>query len=138
MVVIDEEDLPESTQSLKGGKKLNQEAYKERTWKQLAYESGLIIWDGLGFFGFDETKLPRLTRGGKYYYTDKCTSIKWVLGSIAAFVVIVAVIASQVKNLGMVKSQSIQLKSQGSYSFNITEQMHMVAAIYFWMDKLMP
>ncbi len=59
-----------------------------------------MIWDGLGFFGFDDTKLARLNKNGHYAFTDKCTSFKWVTASIASITVIIAVIASQAKNLG--------------------------------------
>ena len=52
--------------------------------------------------------------------------------------IVIAIILSQVKNLGTVKSQEIQLMSQAGYSFNISQQMHFVGAVYFWMEELMP
>ena len=63
-----------------------------------------MIWDGLGFFGFDDTKLARLNKNGQYAFTDKCTSFKWLAKTILAMVIIIAVITSQTKNLGEVKS----------------------------------
>ena len=82
-----------------------------------------MIWDGLGFFGFDDTKLARLNKNGKYYFTDKLTSFKWLGKTILSLGIVIAVIASQVKNLGQVKSQSIQLMSSSSYSYNISESI---------------
>ena len=63
-----------------------------------------MIWDGLPFFGFDDTKLARLNNNGSYKFTDKCTSFKWVLFTLTSFGVVIAIISSQVKHLGTVKS----------------------------------
>ena len=68
-----------------------------------------MIWDGLPFFGFDDTKLARLNNNGLYKFTDKCTSFKWMIGSLGTFVVVIVIIASQLKYLGTVKNQSIEL-----------------------------
>ena len=53
-----------------------------------------MIWDGLPFFGFDDTKLARLNKNGKYEFTDKFTSLKWVFGTVASMAIVIAVIAS--------------------------------------------
>ena len=37
-------------------------------------EIALIMWDGLGFFGFDDRKIPRL-EGKPVRYRDKFTSV---------------------------------------------------------------
>ena len=113
IVVIDEEDNPLQVSTVKDqDQKVDEEGSPQRkTSESLAYDSALMIWDGLPFFGFDETKLARLTKNGKYAFTDKCTSIQWILGTIASLGLFIAVIISQAKNLGQVKGQSIQLKS---------------------------
>lgn len=80
-----------------------------------------MVWDGLPFFGFDDTKLARLNKNGHYEFTDKCTSFKWMAFTLGSFSIAIAIIASQVKNIGTIKSQEIQLMSNAGYSFNISE-----------------
>jgi hypothetical protein len=53
-----------------------------------------MIWDGLPFFGFDDTKLARLNNNGKYKLTDKCTSLKWMAATLSSMAVVIAVISS--------------------------------------------
>jgi hypothetical protein len=59
-----------------------------------------MVWDGLPFFGFDDTKLARLNKNGEYAFCDKCTSFKWMAFTITTFGVVIAIISSQAKNLG--------------------------------------
>jgi hypothetical protein len=40
----------------------------------------LILWDGMGFFGFDDTKLARL-RGVPLTFMSKFTSLRWTIMS---------------------------------------------------------
>ena len=51
------------------------------------------MWDGMGFFGFDDRKLPRL-EGKTVKYQDKFTSIKetplMTIGLIVAIIIIVS------------------------------------------------
>ena len=53
-----------------------------------------MVWDGLPFFGFDDTKLARLNNNGQYKFTDKCTSFKWMAFTIGTFGVVIAIILS--------------------------------------------
>ena len=59
----------------------------------------LMMWDGLGFFGFSDTKLPRL-KGKKVTW---CTPFKsWVNTPflIIGLVVMALIIVMEVDNLG--------------------------------------
>jgi hypothetical protein len=50
-----------------------------------------MIWDGLGFFGFDDTKLDRL-KGKPLDFCTKFYSVKWVITSFLAIIVIIIVL----------------------------------------------
>jgi hypothetical protein len=67
------------------------------------YEYCLMLWDGLGFFGFDDTKLERL-RGAPVTFFSKFSSIKWTIFTIIAWVVIITVIFTELGSLGKVKT----------------------------------
>ena len=41
--------------------------------KDMMYDYSLMVWDGLGFFGFDEAKLDRY-RGKPVTFWNKCKS----------------------------------------------------------------
>ena len=51
---------------------------KKQTFWAFIQEYVLLLWDGLGFFGFDETKLDRL-KGSKVDFLTKFKSKKWIL-----------------------------------------------------------
>ena len=55
------------------------------------YDYTLLLWDGLGFFGFDDTKLERI-KGKPVKFTDKCTSMKWVLMTLISLVVLIFIV----------------------------------------------
>ena len=57
---------------------------------------------------------------------------------IALITIIVYVLSVNFNKLDTVKSQGVQLRSQYTYEFNITEQMKYVGAVYFWTEKLFP
>jgi hypothetical protein len=76
---------------------------KEETNKQLLYEYSLLLWDGLGFFGFDDTKLDRLN-GKPVTFTSKFSSYKWIVMTVTAWVVVLAVLLTELGSLGTLKS----------------------------------
>lgn len=79
-----------------------------------------MLWDGLGFFGFDDTKLSRV-KGNPVKFTDKCTSKTWIITTLITFVVGIYIVIGQIENLNQVKSQTISLMSNFEYSYNISE-----------------
>jgi len=59
----------------------------------------MMMWDGLGFFGFSDTKLPRL-RGKKVTLLTPYLSWKRTPIMFITFVVMVYIIISEAHNLG--------------------------------------
>ena len=77
-----------------GKKKLtNWETFKAYLW---------LMWDGLVFFGFDDTKLARLN-GKRTSVFDKFRNKKWVLSSIMVLIIVVYVIFMEISKLGEIK-----------------------------------
>ena len=73
-----------------------------------------MMWDGLGFFGFSDTKLGRL-QGKKVNW---CTPfLSWFNTPllIIGLTVMMVIIISEVDNLGKQKSQTIDLKQDEMY-----------------------
>ena len=52
-----------------------------------------MLWDGLDFFGFDDTKLARLN-GAKTSYLDKFKNKKWIVMTFTVIAVTCYVFAS--------------------------------------------
>ena len=67
-----------------------------------------MLWDGLGFFGFDDTKLARLN-GAKTSFMDKFKNRNWLMSSLIGASIISYVILSSVSKLGTIKMQKIEL-----------------------------
>ena len=63
-----------------------------------------LLWDGLGFFGFSDTKLNRL-KGIKPRWYDRFLSKRWVAFNITSLVLVTYVLIEQLKILGNIKSQ---------------------------------
>jgi hypothetical protein len=57
-------------------------------------EIALIMWDGLGFFGFDDRKIARL-EGKPVRYRDKFTSMQETPLMIIGLIVAVIIIAGE-------------------------------------------
>ena len=50
-----------------------------------------MMWDGLDFFGFDDTKLARLN-GVKTSYIDKFKNKKWLASTIVGIIIVFMVL----------------------------------------------
>ena len=61
-----------------------------------------MLWDGLNFFGFDDTKLARMN-GAKTSYLDKFKNKKWLVKNSIGLAIVFYVIISSVSHLGDVK-----------------------------------
>ena len=72
--------------------------------KDLFYEYSLLMWDGLGFFGFDDTKIARL-RGAKVTFWTPFTSKKQTVLLIISLIVTIYIIITEAKKFGTLKSQ---------------------------------
>lgn len=80
----------------------------EETWKQRLYGYSLMVWDGLGYFGTDHTKLGRL-EGEKVTFWTPFKSYKVMILSTIGFIVATYVIVTEFNKLGTRKSQTISL-----------------------------
>ena len=107
------------------------------TLKDYFYEYSLLMWDGLGFFGFDDTKIARL-RGVKVTFWTPFTSKKQTVILIISIIVAVNLILNEVKKLGTLKSQEIQLVPIKGYSYNVTQAIPLVSANWWFIDELFP
>ena len=58
-----------------------------------------MLWDGLGFFGFDDTKLARLN-GAKTSYLDKFRNKKWLVRNVVGAIIVLYVLVSTISKLG--------------------------------------
>jgi len=67
-----------------------------------------MVWDGLGFFGTDHTKLGRL-EGEKVTVWTPFKSYKVMILSTIGFIVATYVIVTEFNKLGTRKSQTISL-----------------------------
>jgi len=66
------------------------------------------MWDGLGFFGFSDTKLPRL-KGKEVTWFTPLLSWKNTPLAIIGFFVASYIILKEADKLGLIKSQTIDL-----------------------------
>ena len=79
-----------------------------------------LIFDGLGFFDFDELKLNRL-KGVKPSWTDKFKNTKWVFKNLVYILMIAYVLHDQILDFGIVKSHELKTEIHNEYGFNVTE-----------------
>ena len=61
-----------------------------------------MLWDGLVFFGFDDTKLARLN-GAKTSYLDKFKNKKWIGKNVTGLFIVMYVIFSSASKVGTIK-----------------------------------
>ena len=97
----------------------------------------LLMWDGLGFFGFSDTKLDRL-KGKKVNWCTPILSWKTtpllIIGIIAGLYIII----TEVNNLGKQKSQTIDLKQDEAYSYEIVNAMPLIGTTWYFLNEVIP
>jgi hypothetical protein len=96
------------------------------------------LWDGLGFFGFDDTKLARIKNKRPGKYMDSCGSFKWSIANLLALIVAVFIISSEVGNLGKIKSKSVTLVPADIYHYDINFAFNWLGVFYFYLSELVP
>lgn len=107
-----------------------------RLWNR-SYPNLLLVWDGLGFFGFDDTKLDRLKAKNKdkpASFLSKFTSIRWILLSLSSFVAVIVILILEGGKLNTLKSKQINLDQQIEYTYPIQDVLTLVFANWFWLD----
>ena len=70
---------------------------EESCWDKF-YAYSLLLWDGLGFFGFATSKLGRL-RGEKVTFLTQLQDVRFVILNLAMIVTAVVIVTSEVANL---------------------------------------
>ena len=93
------------------------------------------FWDGLVFFGFDESKLNRL-RGQRARWYDRLKNKKWVFNNIIIIIFFIYVIAVAINAIGTEKSQSINHEFAPKQKFEITEQLKLMGTVFFYWGEL--
>lgn len=63
----------------------------------------LILWDGMGFFGFDDTKLARL-KGKPLTFFSKFTSARWTIISVASLIGAFTVLILEASKYGDIRN----------------------------------
>lgn len=96
-----------------------------------------MVWDGLIFFGFDDTKLARLNNV-KTSYFDKFKNKKWLMFTSLSLLIIVFVLTSEVSKLGTIKTQKIELIDKANFVFNASNVLTMNAVNYYYTAEFFP
>ena len=76
-----------------------------------------LLWDGLGFFGFDDNKLERLKGKNPKWY-DRFSNKRWVVSNLIIGFFVIYVLSGQVELLGDVKNQVLNREQKEKYWVN--------------------
>ena len=69
-----------------------------------------IQWDGLNFFGFDDTKLARLKPGAKPpTVLFKFTSVRWNIITFGSLIGAIFILVYELNKFGSIRSKEISL-----------------------------
>ena len=79
----------------------------DRYWF-LIQTAAFFMWDGVGFFKMDDTKLNRL-KGIPATPFDRCKSVRWIIFALVFVMCIAIIMYNEAIKLGTKKSQSITL-----------------------------
>ena len=112
----------------------NDPGEETRTRDQNIKEYVWMLWDGLFFFGFDDTKLARLNKGAKTSYLDKFKNKKWMGKNIIAMIVVLYVIASSASKVGTIKFQKIELTDQNHFLYPAKDVLTLNGLNFFYAD----
>jgi hypothetical protein len=104
---------------------------------QLIYPYLLLQWDGLSFFGFDDTKLARL-RGAPVTFFSKFSSVRWIIFTMGSMVAAVVILTFEVGKYGSVRSKEISLIQSDFYSYNATDGLAVMLVHWFYLNELIP
>ena len=77
-------------------------------FKENMYQFTLMLWDGLGFFGTNHTKLGRL-KGEKVNFMTRFKSPNILIMSLVGTILTLYIIIQEGRNIGEQKSQTISL-----------------------------
>jgi len=94
-----------------------------------------MVWDGLGFFGTDHTKLGRL-KGEKVNFLTPFTSYKFLILSTVGFIIAMSVIIMEFNKLGSKKSQTISLIQKDDFKYDYTDSLALHACNWFFVSEI--
>ena len=89
----------------------------KQAWRSYLEQYLFLIWDGLGFFGYDNHKLNRL-KGIKPKWYDKFLNPYWIFFNVTFIGIISVVLVQEYSNLGTVKSQQINYQEKKKYELD--------------------
>lgn len=115
----------------------NEGGKEEYTPKQLFRQILLFIWDGLAFFGFDDTKLARL-KGKPVDFCSKLTSIRWIILNLFISVVLIIVIVFEGGTYGDQKSKEVSLIMSDEYHYDVQDSLPLRMVTWLWVADLFP
>jgi len=97
----------------------------------------LQLWDGLGFFGFDDTKLDRLI-GKPLDFLTKLSSVRWFILTFGTFALVFYAMFQEVLKYQTLKTKEIKLEEKDEYQFDIRDSMPFRYVHWFWLSQLFP
>lgn len=97
----------------------------------------LIFWDGTGFFGLSMAKLGRL-RGEKVNFLTKFQAVDWVLVQCSGFIILFAVIISELNRYNTLKNQTINMKIIRNQTYSIAEAIPLFGGHWFFLAEFVP
>ena len=87
-----------------------------------------LLWDGLGFFGFDPTKIDRL-KGKNARWYDRFFNGKYMALQILFTGIIVVFLIKEYGHIGDVKSQQINTEYNDEYTFPAQDQLKITSLV---------
>ena len=97
---------------------------------KLLNEYLFFLWDGMGFFGFDDNKLDRL-EGKKPRWYDPFFNKRWMFSNLILLAIIGYIIYENFLKLGDTKSQTLSKEENPDYTFDVEKQMTVIGLIGF-------
>ena len=94
-----------------------------------------MLWDGLGFFGTDHTKLGRL-RGEKVNFLTPIKSPSSVIIFLLIASLTIYIIVKEGSNLGKQKSQTISLVQSQEFYYDYRDVLTLHSANWFYQDQI--
>lgn len=108
-----------------------------REFKEFLYPFLLIVWDGMGFFGFDDTKLARL-RGVPVTFLSKFTSVRWIIFTIGSLLAALAILVIEGMKFGQVRTVQVSLELGEVYNYDVKSALPLMLVNWYWLNELFP
>jgi len=95
-----------------------------------------MLWDGLGFFGFDDAKLARL-RGEKVTFMTRFKSMRWIIVTTMMIAMGIYILISELLKYDSVRSSVTSLSNEAEYySYAANDVLTICVVQYFYVDGL--